>query len=291
MQIITINAHGKAKYTGDDLTQAGYLWSGWDQDTSDVVSDMDVKAVWEAPSIPAKVDLTSGQKLTDVYTPAQIYAICVGGLAESYFAVGDEIEIPMSSDVIVDESIVMQVFGFNHFPLADGSAFANCVFGMKGVMNATYKMNSANVNTGGWASSLMRTYLNETIFPELPYIWRAIIQEVQVMSSIGDTKATISTSIDKLFLFSQAEVGFNSSDVPYVNEVDASATNVTFTLFTDNNSRIKKYYNGTGSASYWWLRSPVSSSSSNFCSVISNGSSYSNHGASTSNGVAFGFCI
>ena len=40
-------------------------------------------------------------------------------------------------------------------------------------------------------------------------------------------------------------------------------------------------------ASNWWLRSPVSSSSSNFCNVNNNGNS-NNNNASNSNGVAFG---
>lgn len=290
LQTSVVNAYERAKYTGDDLTQPGYLWTGWDKDTSSVTSDMDVRAVWEAPSIPSKIELTSGQKLTDVYSPAQIYAICTAGMAENYFAVGDEIEIALTSDVLADESIVMQVYGFNHFRLADGSAMANCVFGMKGVLTASYKMNSTNINTNGWSASLMRTYLNETVFAELPYIWRAIIREVQVLSSIGDMKTAIATSTDKLFLFSQAEVGFSKTDVPYVNEVDSEADNVTFSLFTDNASRIKKLFNGAGSASYWWLRSPFASSSTYFCSVNYYGSSY-DRSASLSLGVAFGFCI
>ena len=61
-------------------------------------------------------------------------------------------------------------------------------------------------------------------------------------------------------------------------------------LFTDNNSRIKKTYNGTGSASSWWLRSPEASSSSSFAIVNNFGNSGANL-ASTSYGVAFGFCI
>ena len=65
---------------------------------------------------------------------------------------------------------------------------------------------------------------------------------------------------------------------------------MTFALFTDNNSRIKKTYNGTGSASYWWLRSPEASGSSSFAYVTNGGTSNSN-GASNSYGVAFGFCI
>ena len=136
----------------------------------------------------------------------------------------------------------------------------------------------------------MRTWLNETIFAALPRQWQSMIKIVQVRSSIGETKADISTSNDRLFLLSRAEVGFNVSDVPYKDEVDPDAENVTFALFTDNNSRIKKTYNGTGSASNWWLRSPEASGSSSFANVNNNGNS-NNNNASNSYGVAFGFCI
>ena len=40
-------------------------------------------------------------------------------------------------------------------------------------------------------------------------------------------------------------------------------------------------------AANWWLRSPVSSSSSNFCNVNNNGNS-NNNNASNVNGVSFG---
>ena len=117
-----------------------------------------------------------------------------------------------------------------------------------------------------------------------------MIKVVQVRSSAGSTSADIVTSNDKLFLLSRAEVGFNTDAVPYKNEVDPDAENVTFALFTDNNSRIKKTYNGEGSASNWWLRSPEASSSSAFASVNNSGNS-STSNASTTYGVAFGFCI
>ena len=180
--------------------------------------------------------------------------------------------------------------GFNHFKKKDSDDFASVVFVMKGIMNATRQMNSSAINTGGWASSAMRTWLNDRLFTELPRQWQSMIKTVQVMSSIGQTKPDISTSEDKIFLLSQAEVGFNTGDVPYKNEVDADAENLTFALFTTNDSRIKKTYNGEGTATNWWLRSPLSSSSSNFCFVLNGGSSH-NYTASYTYGVAFGFCI
>lgn len=147
-----------------------------------------------------------------------------------------------------------------------------------------------NTNVGGWDACGMRTYLNNTVFKGLPQQWRAMIKEVNILASEGNTSAVIKTSKDKLFLFSQAEVGFNDNDVPYKNEVDTGAEQKTFAIFTDSNSRTKKYYNGEGAAHGWWLRSPNSSYTTHFCSVYDYGSS-SYYSAINSNGVAFGFCI
>lgn len=45
-----------------------------------------------------------------------------------------------------------------------------------------------------------------------------------------------------------------------------------------------------GDTTWWWERSPVTGSSTSFCSVVSNGSA-SDYAASYSSGVCFGFCI
>ena len=224
------------------------------------------------------------------YTLAEFYGIITSGNAKTYFSVGDKIKIVPHTNVFVDNAIVLQLYGFNHFKVTGSNDFASCVFGMKGIMNANRVMNSTNTNVGGWNSCAMRTYLNSNIFNALPIQWQSMIKAVDVLASEGNTSATILTSSDKLFLFSQAEVGFNKTEVPYKNEVDAGAEQVTFAVFTDNNSRIKKTYNGEGSAANWWLRSPYAPYSTGFCHVSYNGYSNSYY-ASGSYGVAFGFCI
>ena len=114
---------------------------------------------------------------------------------------------------------------------------------------------------------------------------------MQIKSSIGDLSAEISTSQDKIFLLSSAEVNpADTSAVPYKNEIDADAENATFSVFTDNNSRIRKTFNGEGSAVVWWLRSPDPSSAAAFRCVYSYGAVYA-FNASYANSLAWGFCI
>ena len=292
-------AHTNVMYTGADLPSDDFMWVGWLSDTTDVVSDMQVMPEYIYPTPPSVIkdlslyDYAYSDDPDDnaAYTKAELAGILLGGLAKEYFEVGDEVKIVPHTTVFSDTAIVMQLCGFNHFKLADGSGnFAGAVFGMKGAMTVGVQMNSTNTNTGGWASCKMRTHLNKTIYPALPPFWRAIIRAVEVLSSAGNMSTEITTSSDKLFLFSQAEVGFDTGSVPYKNEVVADAESLTLPIFTDNASRIKKTFNGEGSTVYWWLRSPAASSASAFCSVSSNGYSGSG-GATSSSSVAFGFCI
>ncbi|MBE6683479.1 MAG: hypothetical protein E7595_04915 [Ruminococcaceae bacterium] len=295
--VTDIEARSGVEYGGvTPSSSSGAIWMGWDAPTNSVVADMDIHAVFVTPTLPDSVatgyDFLYSDNPDDKsgYTLAEFYGIITSGVAKDYFSVGDKIKIVPTTTAFVDSEIVLQVYGFNHYRLSDGTEFAPVVFGMVGVMNANYQMNSSNTNVGGWATSKMRKYLNETVYPALPIQWQTMIKTVDVLSSEGNTSATITTSEDKLFLFSQAEVGFNTTAVPYSKEVDADAESVTFGIFTDNASRIKKTYNGEGTAAYWWLRSPSASSSTGFCGVGSNGGSYTNY-ANNSGGVAFGFCI
>ena len=55
-------------------------------------------------------------------------------------------------------------------------------------------------------------------------------------------------------------------------------------------NRIKALGDEGEAASGWWERSPIASNATYFCNVSSGGSA-SGNSASTSNGVAFGFCV
>ena len=117
----------------------------------------------------------------------------------------------------------------------------------------------------------------------LPSDLKSVIKSVTKSTGTGggSTSGT-ETSTNKLFLLSEKEVGLSSYSVG--NE------GTQYPIFTDNNSRIKKLSNGSGSASSWWLRSPFSGYSSRFCRVYSDGSANYDF-ASISLGVCFGFCV
>lgn len=308
VQSTTVDVYSTVKYTGDTPTKTGmessyiwYLFSGWDSEAVNITSDMTITALFEECVLPSQIAdvtqfdflYTNNPEHTSAYTLPQLYAICKSDRFKDYLAVGDEIEILLDTTVINDESIIFQVYGFNHYELAESTTdnvqMAHVVFGMKGVLVSGRRINPSNTNAGGWDASEMRTWLNETIFNVLPVMLQNMIESVQVLASAGTQSSSIVTSIDKLFLFSESEVGFSTSAVPYKNEISANAENVTFALFTDSASRIKKTFNGEGSAQYWWLRSPDASSTTTFRDVNYGGNS-GGYNASYNYSVAVGFC-
>jgi len=293
-----VETHGSCDYEGNDLSgPAGTIWMGFDNAAVNVVSDMDIHAQYITPTLPSSVPVSYDYLFSDnpndnsAYTLAEFYGIIKANRCKDFFSKGDKVKILVSTNKFADTEIILRVEHFSHYKLADNSGnFAPVSFGMLGIMNATRQMNSGNTNVGGWRDCAMRNWLNNTAFPELPRHWKTMIAKVIVLSSQGNTSANIISSEDWLYLRSMAEVGFRTAENPYMYEVDSEAEDLKCSLFTDNNSRIKKYYNGTGSADNWWLRSPWSSNTTNFAIVTSNGYEYSNV-ASDSYGVSFGFSL
>lgn len=141
----------------------------------------------------------------------------------------------------------------------------------------THNMNPTGDTTGGWASSNMRAWLRETIYPMIDSTIRNRI--VAVTKNYYDAKTSSRLTIsDTVWIPSEYEIFGTTS---YEN----SGTLYTG-VFTDATSRIKKY-GLNGSAYYWWLRS--ASSGASFRYVINNGNAYYNS-ANLAYGVVLGFC-
>ncbi|MBQ7670550.1 MAG: hypothetical protein IJS45_07510 [Clostridia bacterium] len=304
LQSNTVDVHSRVTYSGADLVgENGSLWMGWSVPTADVTADLDVIAVFVSPVDPDTITLktTYDYLYSDdpndesKFTLAEFYGILYYGRAADYFVVGDEIKIVPVTTAFSDTSIVLQVAAFDHFKISDSNNFAQTVFLMKAAMNATHTMNSSQTNNGGWASCGMRTYLNSTVYNNLPRQWKALIKSVQVMSTTGQTRDTVTTSDDKLFIPSYTEV-FGGSTLPYKNEVDANAATAKFGIFPTQASRVRRKYNvayddTSAAAGNWWLRSPSPDSSANFCYVYTNGIINTTNSATYSYGVVFGFCL
>lgn len=240
----------------------------------------------------------------DWHTIAKISA---AGKASEYFSVGDEKTISLETG----ESVTVQILGFNHDDKADGSGKAGITFGMKNLLATKYSMNSSNTNTGGWDSSAMRSSTMATLLSQLPPDLRSSIKAVSKKAMVGGGSSSspatsVQTSTDSIWLLAVAEIASatsleNSSWSTlktYASAYEAEGTQYALfknligdaDIYSAQSALIKKLSNGSGSASFWWLRSAYPTNSTNFHYVYVGGY-VNNYYASYSNGVCFGFCV
>ena len=169
-----------------------------------------------------------------------------------------------------------------------------------GTYNGKYYQYGTNL--GGWPSSSMRDYIQNTLLGKLPSELRNVIADTNVISSHGAADNGTSDgnweSTDKLYLLSPGEIYSNclTSDC-----YDTASYNTT----TKTTTRQLDYYNGvTTSANYertikqrngyswwWWLRAAPSYLSSHFSTVHFDGSYYYWRYAYDVGGVAPAFRI
>ena len=234
----------------------------------------------EAPTPPSSSTFS-----TDSW--ATIAAASADGTASTKYKIGDEKTITLTGG----KEVTLQIWGFNHDNLADGSGKAGITIGMKNLLATTYAMNSTNTNNGGWEASQMRTTTMPAILATLPEDLQAVIKEVSKLSSEGGSSAdALDTTTDKLFLFSVKEItGANTYSL------DGEGTQYDLWKTLLHNAafavpRKKRLSNGDGNVYNWWTRSARSGSSSTFGSFDTSGSVDGNS-AIGSSGVCLGFCV
>ncbi len=212
-----------------------------------------------------------------------ISRIAAEGGAQKYFNVGDEKTVELSTG----EVITLVILGFSHDDLTSGGK-APITIGMKNLLATRYRMNSSNTNAGGWDQSKMRTETMQTLLSQLPSDLQAVIKSVDKKATAGSASTTITTSSDKLFLFSEVEIDGTTSS-GYASEGEQYEYWKTVKDGKTSADRIKYLSNG-GSAGIWWLRSPFVSNSNYFRCINSTGGVGHSY-ASITYGVSFGFCI
>lgn len=219
-------------------------------------------------------------KQLEDYSWTEINDIVSQGLQESMFNLHDTKTFTVGS-----ETLTAEIADFNHDDLSDGTGKAGITFILKDCMNTKYYMNngSTSTNTTGWPESDMYSYLNTTIYNQLPSELQSVIKPVNKITSKGNKSTTLQTSSDKLWLMSEQEVYSEQSYV--IVSVNGEGTG--YPIFVDSNSRIKKV---DGVASHYWLRSPARNSDQHFCYIPDIGT-YGTGTAYNGYGVAFGFCI
>ena len=249
-----------------------------------------------------------------------IKKISDAGQGENYWSIGDRKEVTLNGTVghlsLSNYTTYAFIIGFNHnasvegtnrihFQLAKtaltgGTDVCFCDSSYNRTVSATgyFSMNSSRTNSGGWASSQMRTNIcgtslssySGTIIAVIPAALRAVLKPVTKYTDNtggGTTAASnVTATTDYFFLLSEFEV-FGSISKANSNEASKQAQ---YAYYSAGNSKIKYKHDGTTSAAYWWLRSPVASNSYSFVRVGTVGTVFNNN-APMSIGFAPGFCV
>ena len=174
-----------------------------------------------------------------------------------------------------------------------------------------FSMNTTQTNAGGWKAAKMRktilgstdvengdatpdTIANpaaNTLMAALPADLRAVLKPItKYTDNVGNSQeaSAISPTIDYLPLMAEYEVrgaqtNANNNETRYQEQYE---------YYKSGNSTIKYKQNDVASTAFWWLRSPKSSKSTDFCFVLVNqsGMVFGNH-ATSSYGVAPAFLV
>lgn len=250
-----------------------------------------------------------------------IKSVSDAGQGANYWSIGDRKAVTLNGTVgklsLSNVTTYAFIIGFNHnasveganrihFQLAKtalsgGTDVCLCDSSYNSTVSTTgyFSMNSSRTNSGGWASSQMRTNIcgtslssySGTIIAVIPAALRAVLKSVtkytdNTANGGGSTASYVTATTDYFFLLSEFEV-FGSISYGNTNEKNKQAQ---YAYYSAGNSKIKYKHNGTSTAAAWWLRSPFASNSSSFVYVGADGT-VSITSAYFSLGFAPGFCV
>lgn len=241
------------------------------------------------------------------------------GEGANYWAIGDRKQVTLNGTVgslsLSNFSTYAFIIGFNHNSSREGSGrihfqlaktalsggtdicFTDDSYNSSG-SSAAFRMNTSNTNSGGWKDSYMRNNICGTsktstsgrIMGAIPADLRNALKSVtKYTNNNGSSSASsaVTATTDYFFLLSEYEVFGN---ITYSNSYEANYQQQ-YAYYSAGNSKVKYRHNSTGSAAYWWLRSPRAGTSGNFVSVFTGGTVYAYNTAYASLGFAPGFCI
>ena len=243
------------------------------------------------------------------------------GQGANYWSIGDRKAVTLNGTVgKISLSNVMTyafIIGFNHnasveganrihFQLAKtaltgGTDVCLCDSSYDSTVSTTgyFSMNSSRTNSGGWASSQMRTNIcgtslssySGTMIAIIPAALRAVLKSVtkytdNTANGGGSTASYITATTDYFFLLSEYEV-FGSISRANLNEKNKQAQ---YSYYSAGNSKVKYNHSATSTAVFWWLRSPNADNPQYFVGLFQNGMG-GNFTATISYGFAPGFCV
>ena len=242
------------------------------------------------------------------------------GQGANYWSVGDRKAVTLNGTVghltLSNYTTYAFIIGFNHNASLEGENCIHFQLAKTALSGGTdvcfcdnyytspvsttgyFSMNSSATNSGGWASSQMRTNIcgtslssySGTIIAVIPTALHAVLKSVTKYTDNTGNNSTSASAVtatkDYFFLLSEFEV-FGSISRANSNEASKQAQ---YAYYSAGNSKVKHKHNGTSAAARWWLRSPLASNSDGFENVNTDGT-VEDRTACASFGFAPGFCV
>ena len=249
-----------------------------------------------------------------------IKSVSDAGQGANYWSIGDRKAVTLNGTVgklsLSNVTTYAFIIGFNHNASVEGAnrihfqlaktelsggtdvCFCDSYYTSPVSTTGYFSMNSSATNSGGWASSQMRTNIcgtslssySGTIIAVIPAALRAVLKSVTKYTDNTGNNSTSASAVtatkDYFFLLSEFEV-FGSISRANSNEASKQAQ---YAYYSAGNSKVKYKHNGTSAAARWWLRSPLASSSDGFENVNTDGT-VEDRTARASFGFAPGFCV
>lgn len=230
----------------------------------------------------ALIGSVSGKKSLDELTFKELSLAANSTYAKEIFAIHERRTITLKNGY----NAVFEIIGIEHDVREDGKK-AGLTFGLVDLYGTNEDggriMNDECTNAGGFEKSAMFKWLNEDFFALLPDEWQEIIVPVvKKTANCGGSKAKIVDTTCKVFIPSEVEV---FGECHYSKKGEGEQ----YEGFKNWKDRIKGYHDGDYGRLYW-LRSPYSGNSNDFCAV-NGGGGYGYSNANGTYGVAPCFAI
>ena len=234
-----------------------------------------------------------------------IHEVVSKGLASTYWSLGDckALDLDGTNDYFSfnNERFYAEIIGFDHNTAIESNSRPTLTFqiGKKNVTNfisgqnngtevgiydeSKFVMNTTAINTGGWASSHMRTIILESLIED-----NILPQDLNdYIISVTKYTSTSSGTDDKLFLLSSYEITGNSSNLPTGGTQNQSI----YQYYNETSpSIVRSYYDSSSfNSAPYWTRS-ISSETGKFIAIDDSGTIISDN-ANESKMITFAFVV
>lgn len=198
------------------------------------------------------------------------------------------------------QTILVQIAGIYHDEKSDGTGKAALTFiTLNSYTN--HHMNTSDTNDGGWASSDMRSWLNNEIVNYFPDDVNPVyVSKLSNNTGVSTSSSVVTKTSDQLFLFTWREL-LGPIDWGTTNDIVFNAEGEQYQLFSDmgvsgyqdndpHQILYKRQGDSGGNHSVWWVRSAKPNEDDGF-GDFDNGEADNGGKASLAQGTVFGFCL